>query len=107
MISKYRVGFLIPKDTSCNLSDDGWEFASCSRVNKSVECLISEKYSLVESSNDFSSYEGQSIKISVFKDMRGDIEHIYFRFYDDLLPKLPTIFQELSSLNDLEFFVPA
>jgi len=106
MISRYSVGFLIPKDASRTLGEDGWEFESNSRLPENIESLLEVKLSLSESSSDLSTYSGLGLKVDVFKDEDGEIENVYFRFYDNATPELPDFLKEVESSNNLEFFVP-
>ncbi len=106
MMGKYSVGFLIPKDASRVLGDDGWEFESDSRLPSNIESLLETQFSLRESSSSLSTYDGPSLKVNVFKDECGEIENIYFRFYDDASPELPDFLKEVQSSNQLEFFIP-
>ena len=106
MMSRYSVGFLIPKGASRELGDDGWEFESDSRLPATVEALLKDEFSLRESASDYSTYEGPKIKVDVFKDENGEIENIYFRFYEGIPPKLPDFLRDNECYKDLEFFTP-
>ena len=106
MISKYSVGFLIPKDAARVLSDDGWEFESDLRLPKNIECLLKDNFRLSKSSSNFSAYYGSNLKLDVFKDEFGEIENIYFRFYKGTKPDLPGFLKNFLISNQLEFFVP-
>ncbi len=106
VMNQYSVGFLIPKDANRILGDDGWEFESNLRLPVNIESLIETQFSIGESSSSFSAYDGPSLKVDVFKDECGEIENIYFRFYDDATPELPGFLKEVQSSNQLEFFVP-
>lgn len=106
MIEKYSVAFLIPKDAKRFLSDDSWVFESNYRIPSKIELLIRNQFSLRESTSDFSAYEGNKLKVDVFKDDKGEIENIYFRFYGDAFNELPDFLKYHECINDLEFFVP-
>ncbi len=106
MISKYSVGFLIPKEAHRHLGDDGWEFESNLRLPADIESLLNSKLSLCESSPDFSAYDGIGIKVNVFKDEQGEIENIYFRFHKGVTPELPDFLKNSAHCKDLEFFIP-
>jgi hypothetical protein len=105
-MGRYAVGFLIPKDANRVLGDDGWEFESDSRVPLSIETLLSSVFSLRESASGYSSYEGSKIRADVFKDKNGEIENIYFRFYESVPPELPDFLKVDEYSKNLEFFVP-
>ncbi len=106
MSSRYSVGFLIPQNSSRVLGNDGWEFESDSRLPSIIESLLKENLSLVETSPDFSAYEGRGLKVSVLKDQKGEIENIYFRFYDGVASELPGFLQPYQSNENLDFFIP-
>ena len=103
---KYSVAFLIPKDAKRFLGDDGWEFESDSRISSEIENLLKKEFVTNEVAPDFSSYEAENIKIDLFKDVNGQIENMYFRFYNGVSPVLPRFLEEYSRLGDLDFFIP-
>ena len=106
MIGKYSVGFLIPKNANRFLGDDGWEFECDLRLPANIESLLGNQLSLCESSPVFSSYDGPGLKADVLKDKFGNIESIYFRFYENTVPELPDFLKGIEDSDQLEFFIP-
>ncbi|MFC3678613.1 hypothetical protein [Bacterioplanoides pacificum] len=107
MMSKYSVAFLIPRDTVRSLCDDGWEFSSESRIPSEVESLLKSEFSETEVTPEYSSYESGNVMVGISKDSSGQIENVYFRFYEGLKPTLPLFLTEFSQLNNLDFFIPS
>lgn len=104
--NKYTAAFLIPEDAKRILSDDGWKFQSKNKISRQIEELLSNHLTLKETDNRYSSYEGGFLKIDVFKDVKGKVDYLYFRFYDSKQPTLPLFLKDEDILKNLLFFVP-
>lgn len=107
MEDKYTTAFLLPNNSKKFLGDDGWEFESKSRIPIAIETALNEQLNRCEAASDCATYEGQGLKVDVFKDKRGEIENIYIRFYDGQSPEVPGFLKNIESIGQLEFFVPS
>jgi len=106
MEAKYKAGFLIPKGARKRLGEDGWEFESNERLPNELESRLAKELTMSASGKEFSSFEGNSIKVEVSKDSNGHIETVYFRFYIEP-PRLPRFLENIENKNAMEFFVPS
>jgi len=105
-MKRYKAGFLIPSGTKKTLGDDGWTFESDKTLPDEIEVLIDSSLLLVSSSDSHASYDGDNMEVDVFKNEDGAIENVYFRFYDDIAPSLPSFLVGQTALADVEFFKP-
>ncbi len=104
-MNKYKVAFILPQDTKCNLGDDGWDFESEKRITSEVEKILDENFQTVESNLNSKSYEISGVKIDVFRDEKNQIESVFFRYYQGN-PELPSCLMSVVNSNRLQFFVP-
>lgn len=105
MDAKYKAGFLIPQGAKKSLGEDGWEFESDERLPYELESHLAKELTMSASGKEFSSFEGNSIKVEVSKDSNGQIESVYFRFYYGP-PRLPSFLENIENIDAMDFFIP-
>lgn len=108
MKEKYQAAFIIPKNSSKTLTDNGWEFQSPARISSDVKDTLVGLLGLafLESYLGIESYANDKIKMSVVLDEMNKIESIHFQLHENALAALSLVFQNGALFSKTELFIP-
>ncbi|HBF25087.1 MULTISPECIES: hypothetical protein [Nitrosomonas] len=106
---QYKAAFILPVPNEKVLGDAGWEFKTDKRLPSDTKKFLLEVLELkfVENSLGMSTYEGDTMKATIFFDDRNEVKEVYVRLYGVPKERLSLLFQASFISSSAELFFPS
>jgi hypothetical protein len=104
----YIAAFLLPSSVTKRLTEDGWEFASPTRLPESLLDVLTSTFELryVETYLGLDVFQGDGLKITVARDSSGEIENVFVQLRGRSPAELRSCVAD-ARLDGVEVFVPS
>lgn len=108
-MSKYTSVFIIPINTTKELSSDGWIFKSDIALSPNIIDILIDRFNLIKAEEYIGiiSFSGNSIQVNVTTNKSSDIEFIHIKFYTDDINYIKTELNIDKIVSCAELFIPS